>query len=37
LTAARGARWKRQDGTRRFRRAYIEAAKGIGKSPRQRP
>ena len=25
--------WKRQDGTRRFRRAYIEAAKGIGKSP----
>lgn len=25
--------WKRPDGTRRFRRAYIEAAKGIGKSP----
>ena len=25
--------WLRSDGTRRFRRAYIEAAKGIGKSP----
>lgn len=25
--------WARPDGTRRFRRAYIEAAKGIGKSP----
>ncbi len=25
--------WHRKDGTRRFRRAYIEAAKGIGKSP----
>jgi phage terminase large subunit-like protein len=25
--------WKRQDGTRRFRHAYIEAAKGSGKSP----
>lgn len=25
--------WKRQDGTRRFRRAYIEQAKGQGKSP----
>lgn len=25
--------WKRQDGTRRFRRAYIEAGKGCGKSP----
>jgi phage terminase large subunit-like protein len=24
--------WKRADGTRRFRRAYIEAAKGIGKA-----
>lgn len=25
--------WKRQDGTRRFRRAYIEQGKGNGKSP----
>lgn len=25
--------WKKPDGTRRFRRAYIEAAKGSGKSP----
>lgn len=25
--------WKRNDGTRRFRRAYIEEAKGTGKSP----
>lgn len=25
--------WKREDGTRRFRRAYIEKAKGNGKSP----
>lgn len=25
--------WKREDGTRRFRRAYIEAGKGSGKSP----
>ncbi|MGJ0236974.1 terminase large subunit [Novosphingobium fluoreni] len=25
--------WKRADGTRRFRRAYIEQAKGNGKSP----
>lgn len=25
--------WFRPDGSRRFRRAYIEAAKGIGKSP----
>lgn len=25
--------WKRRDGTRRFRRAYIEIAKGNGKSP----
>lgn len=25
--------WKRADGTRRFRRAYIEQAKGSGKSP----
>ncbi|TIV02908.1 MAG: terminase large subunit, partial [Mesorhizobium sp.] len=25
--------WKRADGTRRFRRAYIEEGKGIGKSP----
>jgi phage terminase large subunit-like protein len=25
--------WKRADGTRRFRRAYIEIAKGNGKSP----
>lgn len=25
--------WKRTDGTRRFRRAYIEAGKGCGKSP----
>lgn len=25
--------WKRADGTRRFRRAYIEEAKGQGKSP----
>lgn len=25
--------WKRQDGTRRFRRAYCEIAKGNGKSP----
>lgn len=25
--------WKRSDGTRRFRRAYIEAGKGCGKSP----
>jgi phage terminase large subunit-like protein len=25
--------WKRRDGTRRFRRAYIEAGKGNGKSP----
>jgi phage terminase large subunit-like protein len=25
--------WKRGDGTRRFRMAYIEAAKGSGKSP----
>lgn len=25
--------WKRADGTRRFRRAYIETAKGSGKSP----
>lgn len=25
--------WKRADGTRRFRRAYIEEAKGNGKSP----
>lgn len=25
--------WKRQDGSRRFRRAYIEAGKGCGKSP----
>lgn len=25
--------WKRPDGTRRFRRAYIEIAKGNGKSP----
>lgn len=25
--------WKRKDGTRRFRRAYIEEAKGNGKSP----
>ncbi len=25
--------WKRDDGTRRFRRAYIEAGKGCGKSP----
>jgi len=25
--------WKRQDGARRFRRAYIEIAKGNGKSP----
>jgi phage terminase large subunit-like protein len=25
--------WKRRDGTRRFRRAYIEQAKGSGKSP----
>jgi phage terminase large subunit-like protein len=25
--------WKRQDGTRRFRTAYIETAKGSGKSP----
>lgn len=27
------AGWKRADGTRRFRRAYIEQAKGNGKSP----
>jgi phage terminase large subunit-like protein len=26
-------RWKRLDGTRRFRRAYIEQGKGNGKSP----
>lgn len=25
--------WKRADGTRRFRRAYVEQAKGSGKSP----
>src|SRR6185295_18820832 len=25
--------WKRLDGTRRFRRAYIEQGKGNGKSP----
>lgn len=25
--------WKREDGRRRFRRAYIEAGKGCGKSP----
>jgi phage terminase large subunit-like protein len=25
--------WKREDGTRRFRRAYIEQGKGNGKSP----
>lgn len=25
--------WKRADGSRRFRRAYIEAGKGCGKSP----
>ena len=25
--------WKRKDGTRRFRRAYVEIAKGAGKSP----
>lgn len=25
--------WKRQDGTRRYRRAYIEQGKGNGKSP----
>jgi len=25
--------WKKADGTRRFRRAYIEQAKGAGKSP----
>ena len=25
--------WKRADGTRRFRRAFIEIAKGSGKSP----
>ncbi len=25
--------WKRQDGTRRFRRAYVEQGKGNGKSP----
>jgi phage terminase large subunit-like protein len=25
--------WRRSDGTRRFRRAYIEQAKGSGKSP----
>lgn len=25
--------WKREDGTRRFRRAYIEEGKGNGKSP----
>lgn len=25
--------WKRADGTRRFRRAYIECGKGAGKSP----
>ncbi|MGH7083544.1 MAG: terminase large subunit, partial [Acetobacteraceae bacterium] len=25
--------WKRRDGTRRFRRAYLEIAKGNGKSP----
>jgi len=25
--------WKRENGTRRFRRAYIEAGKGCGKSP----
>jgi phage terminase large subunit-like protein len=25
--------WKREDGTRRFRRAYIEKGKGNGKSP----
>lgn len=25
--------WKREDGSRRFRRAYIEEAKGNGKSP----
>lgn len=25
--------WRRADGTRRFRRAYIEAGKGCGKSP----
>ncbi len=25
--------WRRQDGTRRFRRAYIEIGKGAGKSP----
>lgn len=25
--------WKRADGTRRYRRAYIEAGKGCGKSP----
>lgn len=25
--------WKRADGTRRFRRAYVEAGKGCGKSP----
>src|SRR5690606_9729549 len=25
--------WKRSDGTRRFRRAYIEQGKGNGKSP----
>lgn len=25
--------WKREDGTRRFRRVYIEAGKGCGKSP----
>jgi phage terminase large subunit-like protein len=25
--------WRRKDGTRRFRRAYIEIAKGNGKSP----
>lgn len=25
--------WKKSDGTRRFRRAYIEAGKGNGKSP----
>jgi phage terminase large subunit-like protein len=25
--------WKREDGTRRFRRAYLEMGKGAGKSP----
>jgi phage terminase large subunit-like protein len=27
------AGWKREDGTRRFRRAYVEQGKGNGKSP----